>query len=228
MIVLADERGQRMVRLVCADSKATVTTIYNCGDEKSISEHTTHLIHLRWILNSWTEPHLKIPLAHQNLKFSWRSATQFKIKSFLCFADITTILLQSFYCPLSPWHFDHHTWSLYKISASNWTIDSNPVFQTSISPNTNIKQLQLQVSPKAIDYSHISLFTVVITTDCCISVSVSFVCSCVQCFLLGIILVPLRSVFLFLVLMVAWLISSLITFKRPLKGEVEPFTGWRR
>lgn len=66
MIVLADERGQRMVRLVCADSKATVTTIYNCGDEKSISEHTTHLIHLRWILNSWTEPHLKIPLAHQN------------------------------------------------------------------------------------------------------------------------------------------------------------------
>ncbi|XP_053473183.1 lysophosphatidylcholine acyltransferase 2 [Ictalurus furcatus] len=49
----------------------------------------------------------------------------------------------------------------------------------------------------------------------------------IKCFLLGIILVPLRSVFLFLVLMVAWLISSLITFKRPLKGEVEPFTGWR-
>ncbi|KAK3528067.1 hypothetical protein QTP86_020228, partial [Hemibagrus guttatus] len=50
----------------------------------------------------------------------------------------------------------------------------------------------------------------------------------IKCFLLGIILVPLRCVLLFLVLMVAWLISSLITFKRPLKGELEPFTGWRR
>ncbi|KAF7688063.1 lysophosphatidylcholine acyltransferase 2 [Silurus meridionalis] len=49
----------------------------------------------------------------------------------------------------------------------------------------------------------------------------------IKCFLLGIILVPLRSVFLFLVLMVAWLVSTLITFKCPLKGEVEPFTGWR-
>ncbi|KAB5525870.1 hypothetical protein PHYPO_G00145170 [Pangasianodon hypophthalmus] len=49
----------------------------------------------------------------------------------------------------------------------------------------------------------------------------------IKCFLLGIILVPLRSVFLFLVLMVAWLVSTLITFNRPLKGELEPFTGWR-
>ncbi|KAF5897084.1 lysophosphatidylcholine acyltransferase 2 [Clarias magur] len=52
-------------------------------------------------------------------------------------------------------------------------------------------------------------------------------CDKVKCFLLGIILVPLRAIFLFLVLMAAWLVSSLITFKRPLIGEVEPFTGWR-
>lgn len=57
-------------------------------------------------------------------------------------------------------------------------------------------------------------------------ISVSLLC--VQCFLLGIILVPLRSLFLFLVLIPAWIVSILITFKCPLKGEVEPFTGWRR
>uniref|UniRef100_A0A8C1Z433 Lysophosphatidylcholine acyltransferase 2 n=1 Tax=Cyprinus carpio TaxID=7962 RepID=A0A8C1Z433_CYPCA len=50
----------------------------------------------------------------------------------------------------------------------------------------------------------------------------------IKCFLLGIILVPLRGIFLLLVLMVMWPISVMITFRQPLKGAVEPMTGWRR
>lgn len=50
----------------------------------------------------------------------------------------------------------------------------------------------------------------------------------IKCFLKGIVLVPLRSIFLILVLMVTWPVAALITFKRPLKGEVKPMTGWRR
>uniref|UniRef100_A0AAR2IH16 EF-hand domain-containing protein n=1 Tax=Pygocentrus nattereri TaxID=42514 RepID=A0AAR2IH16_PYGNA len=50
----------------------------------------------------------------------------------------------------------------------------------------------------------------------------------VLCFLLGIILVPLRSIFMVLVLMVTWPVAALITFKRPLKRDVKPLTGWRR
>uniref|UniRef100_A0A9J7XT60 Lysophosphatidylcholine acyltransferase 2 n=1 Tax=Cyprinus carpio carpio TaxID=630221 RepID=A0A9J7XT60_CYPCA len=49
----------------------------------------------------------------------------------------------------------------------------------------------------------------------------------IKCFLLGIILVPLRGIFLLLVLMVMWPISVMITFRQPLKGAVEPMTGWR-
>ncbi|XP_052002984.1 lysophosphatidylcholine acyltransferase 2 [Xyrauchen texanus] len=50
----------------------------------------------------------------------------------------------------------------------------------------------------------------------------------VKCFLLGIILVPLRSIFLILVIMVMWPVAAMITFRQPLKGAVEPVTGWRR
>ncbi|XP_057204154.1 lysophosphatidylcholine acyltransferase 2 [Triplophysa rosa] len=50
----------------------------------------------------------------------------------------------------------------------------------------------------------------------------------IKCFLLGIILVPIRSIFLLLVLMVMWLVSVMITFRQSLKGVVEPMTGWRR
>uniref|UniRef100_A0A673N7U5 Lysophosphatidylcholine acyltransferase 2-like n=1 Tax=Sinocyclocheilus rhinocerous TaxID=307959 RepID=A0A673N7U5_9TELE len=50
----------------------------------------------------------------------------------------------------------------------------------------------------------------------------------IKCFLLGIILVPLRGIFLLLVLMVMWPVSVMITFRQSLKGAVEPMTGWRR
>ncbi|XP_055061381.1 lysophosphatidylcholine acyltransferase 2 [Misgurnus anguillicaudatus] len=50
----------------------------------------------------------------------------------------------------------------------------------------------------------------------------------IKCFLLGIILVPLRAIFLLLVLMVMWPVAVAITFHQPLKGAVEPMTGWRR
>uniref|UniRef100_A0A8C2KVR5 Lysophosphatidylcholine acyltransferase 2 n=1 Tax=Cyprinus carpio TaxID=7962 RepID=A0A8C2KVR5_CYPCA len=49
-----------------------------------------------------------------------------------------------------------------------------------------------------------------------------------ECFLLGIILVPLRGIFLLLVLMFMWPVSVMITFRQSLKGAVEPMTGWRR
>uniref|UniRef100_A0A8C2KUZ8 Lysophosphatidylcholine acyltransferase 2 n=1 Tax=Cyprinus carpio TaxID=7962 RepID=A0A8C2KUZ8_CYPCA len=50
----------------------------------------------------------------------------------------------------------------------------------------------------------------------------------IKCFLLGIILVPLRGIFLLLVLMFMWPVSVMITFRQSLKGAVEPMTGWRR
>lgn len=50
----------------------------------------------------------------------------------------------------------------------------------------------------------------------------------IKCVLLGIFLVPIRAVLLSLVLMVTWPVSVIITFKYPLKGAVEPMTGWRR
>ncbi|ROI15903.1 Lysophosphatidylcholine acyltransferase 2 [Anabarilius grahami] len=50
----------------------------------------------------------------------------------------------------------------------------------------------------------------------------------IKCFLQGIILVPLRAIFLLLVLMVMWPVSVMITFRQSLKGAVEPMTGWRR
>lgn len=50
----------------------------------------------------------------------------------------------------------------------------------------------------------------------------------VKCVLLGIFLVPIRAVLLSLVLMVTWPVAVIITFRYPLKGTVEPMTGWRR
>ncbi|XP_061601919.1 lysophosphatidylcholine acyltransferase 2 [Cololabis saira] len=50
----------------------------------------------------------------------------------------------------------------------------------------------------------------------------------IKCVLLGIFLVPLRAVFMSLVLMVTWPVAAIITFNHPLKGTVEPMTGWRR
>lgn len=49
-----------------------------------------------------------------------------------------------------------------------------------------------------------------------------------QCVLLGIFLVPIRAILLTLVLMVTWPVSLIITINHPLKGAVEPMTGWRR
>lgn len=49
-----------------------------------------------------------------------------------------------------------------------------------------------------------------------------------KCVLIGIVLVPLRAILASLVLMVTWPVSVIITFKYPLKGAVEPMTGWRR
>ena len=53
-------------------------------------------------------------------------------------------------------------------------------------------------------------------------------CLSLQCVLLGIFLVPIRAILLSLVLMVTWPVAVIITFKHPLKGTVEPMTGWRR
>uniref|UniRef100_A0A4W6EE77 Lysophosphatidylcholine acyltransferase 2 n=1 Tax=Lates calcarifer TaxID=8187 RepID=A0A4W6EE77_LATCA len=50
----------------------------------------------------------------------------------------------------------------------------------------------------------------------------------IKCVLLGIFLVPLRAILLSLVLMVTWPVAVIITFRHPLKGAVEPMTGWRR
>uniref|UniRef100_A0A1A7XJD8 Lysophosphatidylcholine acyltransferase 2 n=1 Tax=Iconisemion striatum TaxID=60296 RepID=A0A1A7XJD8_9TELE len=50
----------------------------------------------------------------------------------------------------------------------------------------------------------------------------------VKCVLMGILLVPVRAILMSLVLMVTWPVSFIITFMHPLKGAVEPMTGWRR
>lgn len=50
----------------------------------------------------------------------------------------------------------------------------------------------------------------------------------IQCVLLGIVLVPVRAILMSLVLMVTWPVALIITLNRPLKGAVEPMTGWRR
>ncbi|KAL1007446.1 hypothetical protein UPYG_G00086860 [Umbra pygmaea] len=50
----------------------------------------------------------------------------------------------------------------------------------------------------------------------------------IKCVLLGIFLVPVRAVFLTLVVLVTWCVAALTTFRHPLKGAVEPMTGWRR
>uniref|UniRef100_A0A8C2Z3A9 Lysophosphatidylcholine acyltransferase 2 n=1 Tax=Cyclopterus lumpus TaxID=8103 RepID=A0A8C2Z3A9_CYCLU len=50
----------------------------------------------------------------------------------------------------------------------------------------------------------------------------------IKCVLLGIFLVPIRAVLLSLVLMVTWPVAVIITLNHPLKGTVEPMTGWRR
>uniref|UniRef100_A0A8C5B4X3 Lysophosphatidylcholine acyltransferase 2 n=1 Tax=Gadus morhua TaxID=8049 RepID=A0A8C5B4X3_GADMO len=50
----------------------------------------------------------------------------------------------------------------------------------------------------------------------------------IKCVLLGIFLVPIRGILLSLVLMITWPVAVITTFKHPLKGSVEPMTGWRR
>ncbi|XP_014833185.1 PREDICTED: lysophosphatidylcholine acyltransferase 2 [Poecilia mexicana] len=50
----------------------------------------------------------------------------------------------------------------------------------------------------------------------------------IKCVLLGIFLVPLRVILMSLVLTLTWPVAFIITFKQPLKGAVEPMTGWRR
>ncbi|KAL2088392.1 hypothetical protein ACEWY4_015291 [Coilia grayii] len=50
----------------------------------------------------------------------------------------------------------------------------------------------------------------------------------IKCALFGLVLVPLRSLFLIVVVLLTWPLATLVTFKRPLKGAVEPMTGWRR
>ncbi|PWA29134.1 hypothetical protein CCH79_00006232 [Gambusia affinis] len=50
----------------------------------------------------------------------------------------------------------------------------------------------------------------------------------IKCVLLGIFLVPLRVILMSLVLTLTWPVAFIITFKQPLKGTVEPMTGWRR
>ncbi|XP_056135429.1 lysophosphatidylcholine acyltransferase 2 [Lampris incognitus] len=49
-----------------------------------------------------------------------------------------------------------------------------------------------------------------------------------KCLLLGVFLVPIRAVLLSLVLVVTWPVAVITTFMHPLKGAVEPMTGWRR
>ncbi|XP_037306758.1 lysophosphatidylcholine acyltransferase 2 [Pungitius pungitius] len=50
----------------------------------------------------------------------------------------------------------------------------------------------------------------------------------IKCVLVGLILVPVRAVLVSLVLMVTWPVAVLITLNHPMKGAVEPMTGWRR
>uniref|UniRef100_A0A6Q2YSG5 EF-hand domain-containing protein n=1 Tax=Esox lucius TaxID=8010 RepID=A0A6Q2YSG5_ESOLU len=50
----------------------------------------------------------------------------------------------------------------------------------------------------------------------------------IKCVLLGIFLVPIRAIFLTLVVLVTWCVAVITTFMHPLKGAVEPMTGWRR
>ncbi|XP_041916940.1 lysophosphatidylcholine acyltransferase 2 isoform X2 [Alosa alosa] len=50
----------------------------------------------------------------------------------------------------------------------------------------------------------------------------------IKCALLGLVLLPLRSVWLILVCLVTWPLATLVTFRMPLKGAVEPMKGWRR
>ncbi|XP_071237114.1 lysophosphatidylcholine acyltransferase 2-like [Salvelinus alpinus] len=50
----------------------------------------------------------------------------------------------------------------------------------------------------------------------------------IKCVFRGIFLVPIRAIFLTLVLVVTWPVAVIITFLHPLKGAVAPMTGWRR
>ncbi|XP_023646154.1 lysophosphatidylcholine acyltransferase 2 [Paramormyrops kingsleyae] len=49
-----------------------------------------------------------------------------------------------------------------------------------------------------------------------------------KCLLLGVLLVPLRCLLLLLLLLLAWPIAAVATLLLPLKGNVEPMSGWRR
>ncbi|XP_012682454.1 lysophosphatidylcholine acyltransferase 2 [Clupea harengus] len=50
----------------------------------------------------------------------------------------------------------------------------------------------------------------------------------IKCALLGLVLLPLRCLLLTVVVLLTWPLATLVTFKMPLKGAVEPMTGWRR
>ncbi|KAJ8281013.1 hypothetical protein GJAV_G00062330 [Gymnothorax javanicus] len=50
----------------------------------------------------------------------------------------------------------------------------------------------------------------------------------IRCALLGVVLVPVRTICLLIVLMVTWPIAVIATFRYPLKGVTKPFAGWRR
>ncbi|XP_062405653.1 lysophosphatidylcholine acyltransferase 2 [Sardina pilchardus] len=50
----------------------------------------------------------------------------------------------------------------------------------------------------------------------------------IKCALLGLVLLPLRSIWVILVCLITWPLATLVTFRMPLKGAVEPMKGWRR
>ncbi|KAJ8333754.1 hypothetical protein SKAU_G00410730 [Synaphobranchus kaupii] len=50
----------------------------------------------------------------------------------------------------------------------------------------------------------------------------------IKCALLGILLVPVRTLCLLIVVMVTWPIAAVATFMHPVKGAIKPLAGWRR
>lgn len=67
-----------------------------------------------------------------------------------------------------------------------------------------------------------------VTVTRCRSVKNVCISLSLQCVFRGIFLVPIRAIFLTLVLMVTWPVAVITTFLHPLKGAVAPMTGWRR
>ncbi|XP_061102607.1 lysophosphatidylcholine acyltransferase 2 [Conger conger] len=50
----------------------------------------------------------------------------------------------------------------------------------------------------------------------------------IKCALLGVFLVPVRTIGLLIVVMVTWPVAVIATFMHPVKGAMKPLTGWRR